>query len=190
MNFFYNFETAPMNKVSLTFSSQNHTPLQLLPMLQWLISNCNQTVQADFLAFYNNLVSRVRDLVRPWNFWKYVALTNEVYWWNHSHFWWHIYKSVSGLKVIHQSCYIVNGIIDCHHCTRDTPGTKFHLIQFLEVEILLSLSVCVCVCLCVCVCMCVCVWRGEEWNVYPHTSYYLYPFYAHYSSKKVYAEIK
>ena len=90
-NFFCNFETTPVNKVCLTFSSQNETPLQLLPMLQWLILNCNQTLQAGFLAFYNNLVSHVRDLIRPWNFWKYVSLTFiEVYWWNHSHFWWHI----------------------------------------------------------------------------------------------------
>ena len=32
--FFCNFETAPVNKVSLIFSSQNHTPLWLLSMLQ------------------------------------------------------------------------------------------------------------------------------------------------------------
>ena len=25
-------------------------------------------------------------------------------------------------------CYIVNGIIDHHHCTRDIPGTRFPLI--------------------------------------------------------------
>ena len=41
------------------------------------------------------------------------------------------------LQVTHQSCYIVNGIID-HHCTRDIPGTRFHLIPFLEVEILVG----------------------------------------------------
>ena len=86
--FFCNFETAPVNKVSLIFSSQNHTPLWPLPMLQWLILNCNQTLQVNFLAYYNNLVSQVRDLMRPWNFWKYFSLTNEVYWWNRSHFWW------------------------------------------------------------------------------------------------------
>ena len=60
-------------------------------MLQWLILSCNQTLQVSFLACYNNLVSQVRDLMRPWNFWKYFSLTNEVYWWNHSHFsvyWW------------------------------------------------------------------------------------------------------
>ena len=55
MNFFCNFETAPVNKVSLIFSSQNHTPLWPLPMLQWLILNCNQTLQVNFLAYYNNL---------------------------------------------------------------------------------------------------------------------------------------
>ena len=54
-SFFCNFETAPVNKVSLIFSSQNHTPLWLLPMLQWLILNCNQTLQVNFLAYYNNL---------------------------------------------------------------------------------------------------------------------------------------
>ena len=53
--FFWNFETAPVNKVSLIFSSQNHTPLWPLPMLQWLILNCNQTLQVNFLAYYNNL---------------------------------------------------------------------------------------------------------------------------------------
>ena len=84
-NFLYNIEIAPVSKVSLTFSSQDHTPLQLVPMCQWLILNCNQTLQANFLAFYNNLVSQFRDLLRPWNFLKYVYLTNEVYWWNHSH---------------------------------------------------------------------------------------------------------
>ena len=89
-NFFCNFETAPVNKVSQRFSSQNHRSLQLLPMLQWLILNCNQTLQVNFLAFYNNLVYQVIDLIRPWNFWKYVSSRNEVYWWNHSHFWWHI----------------------------------------------------------------------------------------------------
>ena len=88
--FFCNFETAPVNKVSLIFSSQNHTPLWLLSMLQWLILNCNQTLQVNFLAYYNNLVSQVRDLMRPWNFWKYFSLTNEVYWWNRSHFWWQV----------------------------------------------------------------------------------------------------
>ena len=31
-------------------------------MLQWLILNCNQTLQLNFLAYYNNLVSLVRDL--------------------------------------------------------------------------------------------------------------------------------
>ena len=132
MNFFCNFETAPVNKVSLIFSSQNHTPLWLLSMLQWLILNCNQTLQVNFLAFYNNLVSQVRDLMRPWNFWKYFSLTNEVYWWNRSQiFLW----SVSYTPV---SCYIVSGIIDHHHCTRDIPGTRFHLIPFLEVEILVG----------------------------------------------------
>ena len=90
MDFFCNFETAPVNKVSLIFSSQNHTPLWLLSMLQWLILNCNQTLQVNFLAYYNNLVSQVRDLMRPWNFWKYFSLTNEVYWWNRSHFWWQV----------------------------------------------------------------------------------------------------
>ena len=86
--FFCNFETAPVNKVfCLIFSSQNHTPLYLLPMLQCLILNCNLTLQVNFLAYYNNLVSQVRDLMRPWNFWKYFSLTNEVYWWNRSHFW-------------------------------------------------------------------------------------------------------
>ena len=90
MNFFCNFETAPVNKVSLIFSSQNHTPLWPLPMLQWLILNCNQTLQVNFLAYYNNLVSQVRDLMRPWNFWNYFSLTNEVCWWNRSHFWWQV----------------------------------------------------------------------------------------------------
>ena len=56
-------------------------------MLRWLILNSNQTLQVNFLAYYNNLVSQVRDL-RPWNFWKYFSVTNEVYWWNRSHFWW------------------------------------------------------------------------------------------------------
>ena len=54
-NFFVTSKTAPVNKVSLMFSSQNHTPLWLLPMLQWLILNCNQTLQVNFLAYYNNL---------------------------------------------------------------------------------------------------------------------------------------
>ena len=66
MDFFCNFETAPVNKVSLIFSSQNHTHLWLLSMFQWLILNCNQTLQVNFLAYYNNLVSQVRDLMRPW----------------------------------------------------------------------------------------------------------------------------
>ena len=57
-------------------------------MLQWPILNCNQTLQFNFLAYCNNFVSQVRDLMRPWNFWKYFPLTNEVYWWNRSHFWW------------------------------------------------------------------------------------------------------
>ena len=93
MNFFCNFETTPVNKVSLKFSSQNHTPLWLLPMLQWLILNCSQTLQVNFLAYYNNLVSQVRDLMRPWNFWKYFSLTKEVYGWNRSHFWWQVLLS-------------------------------------------------------------------------------------------------
>ena len=93
MNFFCNFETAPVNKVSLIFSSQNHTPLWLLPMLQWLILNCNQTLQVNFLAYYNNLVSQVRDLMRPWNFWKYFSLTHEVCWWNRSRFWWRVLQN-------------------------------------------------------------------------------------------------
>ena len=54
-NFFVTSKTAPVNKVSLMFSSQNHTPFWLLPMLQWLILNCNQTLQVNFLAYYNNL---------------------------------------------------------------------------------------------------------------------------------------
>ena len=72
-NFFWNFETAPVNKVSLTFSSQNHTPLQLLPMTHFEL----QSLQANFLAFHNNLVSHVRELIGPWNFWKYVSLTKK-----------------------------------------------------------------------------------------------------------------
>ena len=55
---------------------------KLLPMLQWLILN----LLGNFLAFYNHLVSQVRDLMRPWNSWKYVSLTNKVYLWNHSIF--------------------------------------------------------------------------------------------------------
>ena len=57
-------------------------------MLQWLILNCHRTLQVNFLAYYNGLVSQVRDLMRPWNFWKYFSLTNRIYWWNRSHFWW------------------------------------------------------------------------------------------------------
>ena len=57
-------------------------------MLHWLILNCNQILQVNFLVYYNNLVSQVRDLMRPWNFRKYFSLTNKVYWWNRSHFWW------------------------------------------------------------------------------------------------------
>ena len=52
------------------------------PMLQWIILN----LHGNFLAFYNHLVSQVRDLMRPSNFWKYVSLTNKVYLWNHSIF--------------------------------------------------------------------------------------------------------
>ena len=59
-------------------------------MLQWLLLNCNQTWQVNFLANYNNLVSQVRGLMRPWNFWKYFSLRNEIYWWNRSHFWWRV----------------------------------------------------------------------------------------------------
>ena len=39
-------------------------------MLQWLILNCNQNLQANFLAFYDNLVSPVRDLMRHEKFLK------------------------------------------------------------------------------------------------------------------------
>ena len=60
MNIFCNFENAPVNKVSLMFSSQNHTPHCLLPMLQWLILNCNQTLHVNCLAYWSNLVSQVR----------------------------------------------------------------------------------------------------------------------------------
>ena len=90
MNFVCNFETASVNEVSLIFLSENHTPLLLLPMLQLLILNCNQTLQVNFLAYYNTLLSQVRDLMRPWNFWKYFSLANEIYWWNCSHFWWQV----------------------------------------------------------------------------------------------------
>ena len=73
-------------------------------MLQWLILNCNQTLQVNFLAYYNNLVSQVRDLMRPWNFWKYFFWTNEVYWWNRSHFWWWVLlKLISTSNQLHKS---------------------------------------------------------------------------------------
>ena len=59
-------------------------------MLQWLILNCNQTLQVNFLAYYDNLVSQVRDLMGPWTFWRYFSLTNEVYWWIRFHFRWRV----------------------------------------------------------------------------------------------------
>ena len=49
------------------FKAKPHTPLAPA-MLQWLILNINQTLQAIFLLFYNHLVSQVRDLMGPWNF--------------------------------------------------------------------------------------------------------------------------
>ena len=57
-------------------------------MLQWLILNCHRTLQVNFHAYYNNLVSQVRDLMTSWSFLKYFSLTNDVYWWNRFHFWW------------------------------------------------------------------------------------------------------
>ena len=69
-NFFCNFETTPVNKVFVTFSRQNHTPLQLLP---WIVIRLCRPI-----FWHNNLVSQVRNLIRPWNFWNYVSLTNEV----------------------------------------------------------------------------------------------------------------
>ena len=40
-----------------------------------------------------------------------------------------VFKNIaSGQKVTQQSCYIVSGIIDRHHCARDIHRTNFHLI--------------------------------------------------------------
>ena len=50
-----------------------------------------------------------------------------------------IFKNLFLVCNLHQSFYIVNGIIDHrHHCTRDIPGTNFYLIPFPEVEILVG----------------------------------------------------
>ena len=59
-----------------------------------------------------------------------------------------------------------HGIIDCRYCTKDIPGKSFHLIPFLEAEMLV------------------------EEGVYPTIPYFPYPMYAHYSIKKVYVQIK
>ena len=62
-------------------------------MLQWLFLSYNLTLRVNFLAYYNNLASQVRDLMRPWNFWKYFSLTHEVCWWNRSRFWWRVLQN-------------------------------------------------------------------------------------------------
>ena len=165
MNFFCNFETAPVNKVSLIFSSQNHTPLWLLSMLQWLILNCNQTLQVNFLAFYNNLVSQVRDLMRPWNLSKYISLTNKVYWWNHSHFLWKIcfWSVIYTTTILHSQWHYWSSSLHKRY-----PWYKFssHTISW--------------------------GWDTSWWEVdiYLPTAYFPYPLYAYYSSKKVYVQIK
>ena len=78
-----------------------------------------------------------------------------------------IFKNLFLACNLHTSHFTVNGIIDRHHCTNDIPGTNIHLIAFLEVETL---------------------GRGRGVNT-PY-SYFPHPLYAHYSSKKVYVQIK
>ena len=93
------------------------------------------------LAFWNNsLLFQVRDMMKPYNFWKCDSLTKEADWWSHFHFLLTFQKSLSSLQVTHQSCYTVN-YNDCHHCTKNIPGTSFQLIPFLKVEILVGESV-------------------------------------------------
>ena len=82
----------PMVLSSLgTFLGQHHN-LQILGMSNWLIwSLANFTDQLlvvlkckmflKFKMFF--LVSPDRDILRPWNFPKYVPLTKEVDWWKH-----------------------------------------------------------------------------------------------------------
>ena len=71
---------------------------------------------------------------------------------------------VCNLRTSH---FTINGIIDRHHCTSDIPDTNIHLIPFLEVGGLV---------------------RGR--GVYTPYPYFPHPLYAHYSSKKVYVQIK
>ena len=67
-NFFVTLEPAQWtNFLRNILQSKPHTPLASA-LFQWLILNCDQTLQANFLAFWNNLVSQVRDMIRPWNF--------------------------------------------------------------------------------------------------------------------------
>ena len=49
-----------------------------------------------------------------------------------------IYKNMSLVGSYTPVILQVSGIIDHNHCTRDIPGTRFPLIQFLEVEILVG----------------------------------------------------
>ena len=86
------------------FKLRPHTTLASA-QLQWLILNCNQTLQANFLAFWNNLVSQVRDLIRPWNFWKHHLLDKQSWLMTPFSFLMIYLKICPSSEVTHQSCY-------------------------------------------------------------------------------------
>ena len=104
------FGSGSENKVSLgIFSIHNHT---------------------FFFAFWNSfLVSHVEDMIKSWNLWKDVSFTKKSWLMRSFSFLDDIFKSLSLVCKIHTS-----HIIDCHHYTRDIPGTNFKLIPFLEAE--------------------------------------------------------
>ena len=78
-----------VNKTSLrSFSGQNHSPPEFWCMPKWIILKLGQTIQTNYLLFYNNLlVSQVRDILCFWNFLKKVFVTKEIIWWCHSRIW-------------------------------------------------------------------------------------------------------
>ena len=153
--------------------SSPHTTLASA-MIQWFIFNCNQTLQANFLAFWNDLVSQVSGyrLDKTLELLK-VHLLEKRSWLMKPLPFLLTFKNLSLVCKLHTSpvTLTVNDIIDHHHCTRNITGTNFQLIPFLEVEILVG---------------------GREilvYTPYPLLSPY-YPLYAHYSSNKMYIQIR
>ena len=110
--------------------SQNQTPLYLLCMYKWLILKSDHTLQTYFSIWHSTsiyfLVSKVWDMLRPWNFLKNAFFDKKLISDVILNFYYCHQKFVSRLKSTDQSRDLVNDITNRHLFIREIPCTSFN----------------------------------------------------------------